>query len=152
MAAGLIIGLLIVGGGVFFLVKKKKVPGLIMTIAGGVVALFGLIIMIGLIVTADYPDAEPQGNVAENALLDVVPLDGLTATEDRITYITNYVTIVVQADDESHPEDTISGKTEDGAQWSTTDRDGTEAIHMKVDDKDVVAKVEAKKDSDKKTN
>ena len=144
MAAGLIIGLLMAGGGVFFLIKKKKVPGFILTIIGGLVATFGLFI---LWVYSDSPGGKNQ-----DPFIDVVVPDGMTVDDDKITYITEYVTIVIQPDTETHPEDTVSGKTDDGAEWSTTNKDGTEAIHMKVDEKTVTAKVETKKDSEKKTN
>lgn len=144
MAAGLIIGLLMAGGGVFFLIKKKKVPGLILTIIGGLVATFGLLI---LLVYSDTP-----GEKNQDPFIDVVVPDGMTVNDDKITYITEYVTIVIQPDTEAHPEDTVSGKTDDGAQWSTADKDGTGAIHMKLDDQTVTAKVETKKDSEKKTN
>ena len=155
MAAGLIIGLLILAGGIVFLVLKKKVPGLILTIVGGVVTLVGLIVLIGFLAFSDEPE-KPNGGgggtVVDDPLLDVPAMNGMTATEDKITYITEYVTIIIEPDTESHPEDTVSGKTDDGAEWSTTNKDGTEAIHMKVDDKEVTAKVETKKDSEKKTN
>lgn len=146
MVASLIIGSILLAIGITFLAWKKKVPGLIMTIGGGLTVFIGMLVL--SIVSLDLWLNGPGEKIT---ILDVTPVDGLEASESKITYNSDFAKIEIKQDYGEHPEDTLTGVTADGSKWSTSDKDGKEAIHMNVDGKNITATVQSKKNDDKNT-
>lgn len=158
----MIIGILAVCGGLFLLIKKmKKILGIAAIAVGAVFMLFGLF----SIVFGDDPDdnnkpvsTEQPRSPIDSSFIDVNNVEGLQTEDNKISLNTGYASISIEPDDTGkldanenpsvlHPEDKITGVTEDGIQWSSSKKDGTAPIHMNVNGKPVSAKVNAKADS-----
>ena len=139
-------GIAALGIGIWMLARKeaKKVPGIILIVFSVFFFLIGLVL-------AGMDDDEPTKSNDEpgpvNAITDVPDLKGITVDDEKIKFDSDYAEIVIEPDEaEEHPEDTIKGVTAEGLEWSTSKKDGTGEIHMKVDGKNVTAKVTPKED------
>ena len=157
----MIIGILAVCGGLFLFIKMKKILGIAVIAVGAVFMLFGLF----LIVFDDDPDdnnkpvpTEQPRSLIDSSFIDVNNVEGLQTEDNKISLDTGYASISIEPDDAGkldanenpsvlHPEDKITGVTEDGIQWSSSKKDGTAPIHMNLNGKPVSAKVNAKADS-----
>ncbi|MBO4505698.1 MAG: tetraspanin family protein [Lachnospiraceae bacterium] len=141
-----LMGIAALGIGIWMLARKeaKKVPGIILIVFSVFFFLIGLVL-------AGMDDDEPTKSNDEpgpvNAITDVPDLKGITVDDEKIKFDSDYAEIVIEPDEaEEHPEDTIKGVTAEGLEWSTSKKDGTGEIHMKVDGKNVTAKVTPKED------
>lgn len=157
----MIFGILAVCGGLFLFIKMKKILGIAAIAVGVVFMLFGLF----LIVFGDDPDdnnkpvpTEQPRSLIDSSFIDVNNVEGMQTEDNKISLDTGYASISIEPDDTGkldanenpsvlHPEDKITGVTEDGIQWSSSKKDGTAPIHMNVNGKPVSAKVNAKADS-----
>ena len=143
-----LLGVAALGAGIWLLARKeaKKVPGIILIVFSVFFFLIGLVMAGG---SSDEPERkkDDSGSAAENTITDVPDLKGLTVDDEKVKFDSDYAEIVIEPDDaKDHPEDTIKGVTAEGLEWSTSKKDGTGDIHMKVDGKNVTAKVTPKED------
>ncbi len=122
---------------------KSKIAKILIIIPCAILIIFGILFVVIMLGGDDKPKTEPV-----NAVVDVVPLENVTAEEDSLVYKTEDMEIVIEPDDEELEPQPLSGETSQGVKWTSEKSDASSVIHMEAQGKKLKATVKTKKKVD----